>query len=77
MHTLYLIAFLFLFWLFLSKGQLWKTIVGIIGWGVAYFLLSRFPELLITPLIIYKQTFSWAEILSALGISILIYYSKD
>lgn len=72
-----LLVALYLLWVLLVKGALWKLILGIFGWLGMYWFLHAYPILQHYPINIYGNTFSWAAIIPSVVVLLAMMHTKE
>ena len=68
---------LYILYVLLIKGLLWKIIFVIFGWGSIYFYLSTLDSFQVCPLNISGYTFSWAIIAPTILVMLVLANTKD
>lgn len=67
---------IYLLWVLLAKGALWKLLLGGFGvWGM-WMWLSQFHAMRICPLTISGCTFSWAFIIPMVVVMLALAFTK-
>jgi energy-coupling factor transporter transmembrane protein EcfT len=73
-----LLVFLYILWLFLIKGFLWKLLLAIGGWFGIFAILSIYvPPSTNTLLTIGSTNFSWAEVIPTIIILLAMATTKS
>ncbi len=70
-----LLVVIYILYVLLVKGLLWKIILGVFGWLGMYWYLSGFPALQSYPL--DNNTFTWATTIPSLIILLAMLYTKE
>jgi hypothetical protein len=61
-----LLVVIYLLWVLLAEGLLWKLILFFAGWLGLYTLLLTQPWAVATAIIIVGHAFSWAQVLPSI-----------
>lgn len=74
---LLMLVALYIFYVLLIKGWLWKIILGAAGWYGMYWYLSSIPAARACPLVFSGHSYSWAAILPTLVIIFAMATTKE
>lgn len=72
-----LLTILYIIYLLLIKGLLWKIIFVVAGWIGIYTLLSTIPIFQICPINISGCTFSWAFVVPTILVTLTLAHTKE
>lgn len=72
-----ILIFLYIIYILLIKGLLWKIIFVIFGWGAIYNYLSTISIFKVCPINISGYTFSWAIIVPTILVLLVLLYTKE
>jgi len=72
-----LLVVLYLLYVLLVRGLLWKIFFVIFGWGAIYAYLSRLESFQNCPLTISDYTFSWAAIVPTALVFMVMLHTKE
>ncbi len=67
-----LLVAIYILYVLLVKGVLWKLILGGFGWVGMYWFLQQFPACQVCPLNISGITFSWASIVPTILVVLVL-----
>jgi len=70
-----LLVGLYIIYLLLIKGWLWKLILGVFGWLGMYWYLSGIPACQSYPF--NNDTFTWASVIPTIVILLAMAYTKE
>ena len=70
-----LLVALYLAYVLLIKGLLWKIILGVFGWLGMYWYLSGIPSFHAHPF--NNDTFTWAAAIPTVVILLAMFYTKE
>lgn len=72
-----ILVFLYILYVLLIKGLLWKIIFVIFGWTAIYYWLKTVPSFQICPLHISDYSFSWAFIAPTILVMLVLSHTKE
>ncbi len=72
-----LLVAIYLLWVLLIKGALWKLTLGIFGWFEMYRFLGTVPAFRICPINISGNTFSWAFIVPTVVVLLALAHTRE
>jgi hypothetical protein len=72
-----LLIAIYLLWVLLIKGALWKLTLGVFGWLGMYWFLSSVPMLHHCPLTFSGQSFSWASIIPTVVVLLALAHTRE
>lgn len=72
-----MLIFLYILYLLLVKGLLWKIIFVIFGWVGIWFYLKTLPAFQVCPLNISDYKFSWAFIVPTILVMLVLAHTKE
>jgi hypothetical protein len=72
-----LLTAIYIAYVLLVKGLLWKIIFVIFGWATIWFYLKTIPAFQVCPLTISDYTFSWALIVPTVLVMLVLAHTKE
>ena len=67
----------YLLWVLLIKGALWKMALGFFGWLGMYWFLGSYHDMQSCPLTVSGYTFSWAAIVPTVVVLLALAHTKE
>jgi hypothetical protein len=71
------LVFLYILYVLLIKGLLWKLIFVVVGWVGIYSWLKNIPSFQVCPLHISEYSFSWAFIAPTILVMLVLAHTKE
>jgi hypothetical protein len=72
-----MLVFLYILYVLLIKGLLWKIIFVVVGWIGIYSWLKTIPTFQVCPVTISDWTFSWAFVVPTILVMLVLAHTKE